>query len=239
MEQLLRDPVWQFVGVLVAFIATIIAIIVPVILARKQRQKKNLEYLVLTSMPIFNPSGEVKFQLLFEQKPVHAVQLVILRIVNTGNLPIVTADYHERVSIEFAPESHVLSAEIAKTFPERLHIGAAISANPANRVFFQPVLLNGGDWFTVKLLVASFKDGITMGGRICGIKQIAIHANPALRSAERTVFGLLGVLLGFVLVFFDRTRTAGFVLMVAGYLWSFGAMTHYHYRKRRDTKLFG
>lgn len=213
----------------------LVAIALSLILYLKQRQKKSLEYVVQTSIPIISPPVKEKFELLFEGNPVDAVQLMTIRIVNTGNLPILPNDYHEHIGIEFAADSRVLSAEITKTFPDKLKVSATESTN---RITLQPVLLNGGDWFTVKALIASYKPEITINGRISGVKQICRHVNPAERLAGIVAPGILCLPVGFVLSFFDRTQGAGALIFLGGILWALSVATYSLYRRKIEARLF-
>lgn len=236
MEPLLRDPVWQFVGVLV----TVIAIVITLILFRKQQKKKALEYRVLTSAPIFrNPVGSDKFELLFEKKPIESVQLIIVRIVNTGNVEINPNDYHDHIAVEFSPGSSILSAEITQTSPAELTSAARISAN---RVVFPPVLLNPEDWFTVQCLIASFKEGIKVSGRISGVKQIREHIrHPQSSIVMRLAIAgfLVFVVVGGYLAVRITSNWPFWTAVICWVVWNAAISAYSTFQDARERKLFG
>jgi hypothetical protein len=168
MEEILRDPVWQFIA---TFFVGVTAIIVSIILYLKQRQRKALSYEIVSSIPLLSMEEEVKerLQILFNNKPVQKVYLVIVRIVNSGNVPITSADYEIPVSFCFHEDTKVLTAEISETNPENLRASLVIENT---KIILTPILLNSGDSITIKMLVSQFDGQISVDGRIIGVKRI-------------------------------------------------------------------
>jgi len=50
---LLRDPAWQFVGAAVAVLALLLSLLIAII----QRQRKRLDYQIITDTPLHGPRG--------------------------------------------------------------------------------------------------------------------------------------------------------------------------------------
>ena len=77
MIDLLRDPVWQFIGATIA----IVAIIVSLAVYFAQRRKKRLTYEILSRTPLLSMVEESagKLQILFEGEIVRDVFLVVLK----------------------------------------------------------------------------------------------------------------------------------------------------------------
>lgn len=118
MAEVLRDPVWQFVGVLLA----IMAIIVSIGIYRAQRQKKRLMVDVLVSLPLLTISEErVKdLRLTYKGQSLEKARLVLLQIKNAGDAPILASDVETPLRIAFPKGSRVLSVEIVETIPSGL-----------------------------------------------------------------------------------------------------------------------
>ena len=162
----LRDEVWQFIG---AFFG-LVAIIVTIVLYRTQRRRKALSYEIISRTPLLSIGDEIKgkLQILFDGKPVQDIHLIVLKIINSGNVPIVSTNYERPVNLSFGENSWILTAEVSETDPEDLR--ATVNIENA-KVALEPVLLNGGDSITLKLLVSQLGE-INVDGRIVGVKDI-------------------------------------------------------------------
>ena len=118
MIELIRDPIWQFVAVILA----IVAIIITVILFFYQRQKKAISWQIISNAPLLKIDEDIKrnLQVVFNGKPVQDIQLIIARIINTGNVPIKSTDYERPINLNFGKEAQILTAEITETSPNNL-----------------------------------------------------------------------------------------------------------------------
>jgi len=187
MPAILRDQIWQFVGAAFGFAA----IIVSIVLYRTQRRRKALSYDIITfPTPLLSVDNEVKgkVQVLFDGNPVQDVYLVTLEFINSGNVPIVPADYVRRVSVSFGESARILTCEVVKTDPDNLEASVDIEAT---RVALEPVLLNSGDAITLKFLVSGF-DVIEFDGRIVGVKHV--HKFVTRQAAFQAIAVAVGVL---------------------------------------------
>jgi hypothetical protein len=88
-------------------------------------------------------------------------------------VPIVSADYERPVSLSFGEGAQILTAEVAETDPDSIQTSVNIgkSVTGASSIVLEPVLLNGGDSITLKLLVSQLGE-IGVNGRIVGVKDI-------------------------------------------------------------------
>jgi len=190
MLEILRDQVWEFVG---GVFLGLVAIIVTIILWRTQRRRKALSYEIISRTPLLSVEDEVKgkVQILFDGNPVQDIHLVVLKIINSGNVPIVSTDYERPVSLSFGENPRILTAEVSETDPDNLEISVDIQAT---KVMLDPVLLNGGDSITLKFLVSQL-DEINIDGRIIGVKDIRKHTAGITANRLRS-FGAYLVLAG-------------------------------------------
>jgi hypothetical protein len=90
--EFLRDPIWQFVGAIIA----VIGVIAAVWIYSLQKSKKSLSYNILASNELLTASEEIRgrIKILFDKKPVENVHLLVMQITNDGNLPILPADFY-------------------------------------------------------------------------------------------------------------------------------------------------
>lgn len=167
MFDILRDPMWQFVAVILG----ILAILISYILYRKQGQKKALEYEIISSTPLLSMEEEVKgkLQILFDEEPVKQVHLIQVMIFNSGNVPILSTDFKRPVGVSFGKEAQILTAEVAEVNPDSLDVSTEIKGD---EVVLVPTLLNQGDSVKLKMLVSRFGGQIAVDGRIVGVKDI-------------------------------------------------------------------
>jgi hypothetical protein len=166
MLELLRDPAWQFVGAVLALVAVAATVAIYLL----QRQRKSLSYDLVSTNQLLTVREEVegKLQVLYEGQPTRDIQLLVLRLVNSGNVAIASTDYERELSIATGVRSKILSAVITNVEPDNL-IAEVVTEDA--RVTLKPVLLNPRDTITLKILVSDFED-IVVDGRIIGVKEI-------------------------------------------------------------------
>jgi hypothetical protein len=168
MPEILRDPVWQFIGAVFAILAFAFGFF----LYWKQRQRKELSYEFFYRAPLVSVEKAVerRVKILLDDKPVQNVYLVAVRILNSGNLPIVSADYELPVSLCFSENAQVISAVgVLETKPKSLPAPVGFAKT---KVVLAPILLNSGDSIMLIMLVNQFDGQIGVYGHIVGVKDI-------------------------------------------------------------------
>jgi hypothetical protein len=93
-------------------------------------------------------------------------RLIVLRIANTGNVPIEATDFERPVSITFS-DSKVLSAEVTGVRPDEL-TPTLRTDGPA--VILNPCLLNPTDLVEVQCLLDGGIDELRADCRIVGVR---------------------------------------------------------------------
>ena len=167
MLELLRDPIWQFAGAVLA----LVAIAISVALYFAQRQRKDVTYELLSNTPLLTlrEKGLGQLQLTYNGVPVDNPRLAVIRLTNSGNMAIATADYERPISFAFGEGSTVLSSAITATCPDNLTVSVETRDN---LVVLQPALLNPRDSLTLKLLVSGEERDLRADGRIHGVHRI-------------------------------------------------------------------
>lgn len=167
MLDLLRDPIWQFVGAIVALLTILISIAIYI----AQRRRKDLSYEILANVPLLTVEEDTvgELQLLFREAPVKGTRLFLARIVNTGNVPVNAEDYDAPITVRFRDRVQVLSAVITEQSPSNLNV----SAQPATTsVSFSKNLLNPGDSFSCRVLLSNYSKGFAVESRVAGVSRI-------------------------------------------------------------------
>lgn len=167
MLELLRDPAWQFVGAAIALIALAVTFLIYWL----QKQRKAIGYEVVSKNQLLTVREELegRLQVLYEGQPARDICLLVIRLTNTGNVAVATADYERPVSFSTGQSSKILSAVVTEVDPENLVVALQ---SEESRVVIDPVLLNSKDSITLKLLVSDFSGTISTDGRIVGVKAI-------------------------------------------------------------------
>lgn len=167
MEQFIANNLVGIIGIITAIIIAIFTII-------KTKKRKELSYTILSStslllkeeglkkrIKIFVDDGEVEGE----------VNLVLLKLVNTGNTPITPEDFVENISLETS--GSIIIAEVKETTPKNITVEID---NEIGEIFgiteIKPTLLNAKDEVTLKLLIQSYKNDLLIKGRIIGVQGI-------------------------------------------------------------------
>jgi hypothetical protein len=217
MMGLFRDPVWQFIGAVLAAIAIGIAIL----LYYRQRRRKRLGYQILANTPVLTVDEEIrgKIKVSYEDIAVRNLQLLLLKFINTGNVPIATVDFERPLSISFGSDAKILSSEVIASSPSDL--SPSISATTQG-ILVAPLLLNPNDYFTIKALVTERQGGVSVTARIIGVERV-VYVKESLikRGAPMFAVGVVSLCLGIVvnwiaslIAFTKRTDLLSYVALV-------------------------
>ena len=200
-----------------------LAIVITVIIFLAQRRRKTLAYEIVSQTSVISAADEIagKIQILFQGEPVRKVHLLVLRLVNTGNIPVTTGDYEREVSFRFGSSGRILTADVSETSPQNLNAEVFIKDKT---VAVKPILLNSGDAITIKTLISDFDDKTSVDGRIIGVKAIEKRTE---NSAWGFVLMIAGLILSLLVVTvnshsfassgFPTENPGAFVLFMLGY----------------------
>jgi hypothetical protein len=184
---------WQFlIGALIA----IVTIIVSIVIYFKQRSRKRLSYRILSNTVLLGVEEEVKkdIQLSYKGKAIVGVRLLVLRIFNSGNVPVVSTDYEKPISIDLGKETRVLTAEVIKKSPPNLQSAISIEDHV---VTLYPALLNPADSITTKMLVTKYENGLEVNSRIIGVSRVEELREGSLLT--KVILAYLAILLTWLL----------------------------------------
>lgn len=172
---------WQIAQLVVTVLGIVIAAVVAWWL---RTERKELSYDELINAPLVSVRDEAvkkRLQVLFDRRSVDDPRLIVVRFGNTGNRNILDTEFEQGkpIILSFGKGGYVVHAEAFEMnrpglqpavwqFDESL--GKRV-ATRGDRVEVDPLLLNQGDEFNVKMLVGSYSE-LNVRGRIAGVKQI-------------------------------------------------------------------
>jgi hypothetical protein len=165
------------------------------------RQSKEVQIIVDSTSPLvsINPEASGHIQISYDGQLVTNVQLVQLRILNSGNQPIQTTDYSRPITISFSPDDKILDMSIINSEPS--NIGMALSALTPYQANVLPVLLNSGDSVTIRFIVVETRtdpivNHLHVDGRIVGIQQINLTSLPDTQSKTNVTLMYMAIISG-------------------------------------------
>jgi hypothetical protein len=208
MNDALRDP-----KVIMAAIAVLNTLVLAIVF-QWWRHRKILSYEIASFVPLFTIDRDIKHsvQVLLDGKPAENVHIAIVKITNTGRVPIEEQDFVKPIGISFGPDAEILVGEIAGTDPE--DVPATLTAE-SQSVFLNPLMMNRGDSIIVQVLVSKPESVVTVAGRVKGIPRLKRRSAPASfqnwqRPARSGV--LLGVILLVILILLGKIPVEPFFL---------------------------
>lgn len=177
MINILRDSIWQFVGVVVS----IIALAVSVYVIFSQSKKKSLAYQISAETNLLQVGEEIKdkVKITYENIPLENIYFMSIIVINNGSLEIKPSDFERELSFEVEGSSRIISAEIMQTEPDELRPNISISPK---KVFLKPLLLNSRDFILIKLLIAEYSGEVQADVRVVGVKRlIRLRTTPSFQ----------------------------------------------------------
>jgi hypothetical protein len=120
MLDFLRDPLWQFIGAVLALVGIVVAVVIYL----RQRQTAQLGWQALSVTPLLSVNDELRGQIkiMLNDKPIDQVHLILLRLINIGTAPIRTADYERPIQITFGKTTIILNAAVIRTNDPSLQV---------------------------------------------------------------------------------------------------------------------
>ena len=194
----IRDPAWQFIGSVLAFIGIVVAFVVHYL----QKNMKRLSYHTRTNISLVSLRDGVapRITIAYDGKPVSNVRLLEITFANTGNMPITSKEFERPLILSFAGEARVLAAEISQQRPANL--GAQVSQGEKS-IAIAPLLLNRGDSFTVRTTVSDSNGEFKADTRIVGVAELVPTRDRTIRFEVAT--GVAGVLVSMGVFGFVQT----------------------------------
>lgn len=191
MLELLRDPVWQFVGSVLA----VAALMATFVIYQLQRQRKSLSYELISKTHLLTVREELegKLQVLYEGEPARSLSILVLKLWNSGNQPLLASEYERPVSFCLGKDARVLSADITNREPSAVAVNIGTREN---HLVMEPTLLNPGDAITFKLLVRDVGADISPDARIVGVKSIQLAGQGVKTFQVLVSMGMLLITVG-------------------------------------------
>lgn len=167
---------WQSFGFWEVVLA-VLSIILTLVIFKLQQERKNITYEILSNSSLLSVEKELKgdIEISYKGRKIENAQMIVLRIENLGSLPIPSSDFEG--PIEINTDGTVLSAEITKTAPPYMPARVeSVTTNSHSSIKLAPVLLNPGNFITLKIMLTNFDGSVNLTSQIIGAE---IHEKPS------------------------------------------------------------
>jgi len=148
----------------------VLIIIVTLIQIYLQRRPKRLSYRIVNASPVVSIKDKTdkKLTILYDGKEAGEVDVVIIKIVNSGKRTINKTDFEKPVTIVPPPETSILTANLIQSEPKGIEVKYTTDKSG---VTIEPLMLNPKDSLVFKLVVSNFEGGIGVHTRIIGVSE--------------------------------------------------------------------
>jgi len=167
MLEQLRDPVWQFIGAILALGA--IAISVWIYFAQRTSKRLLIERVARVPLVTMGPDAIPGLAVTLNGVPVTEASVVVVHIENMGNAPLPASDYEHPITLSFEERAEVVDASLVSAEPDSIPVKLECDGNSLRVV---PMLLNPGDSFVCRALVKGSTGRYTALARIAGVRSL-------------------------------------------------------------------
>jgi hypothetical protein len=178
---MIRDQAWQFVGAIIG----LVTLVVSTAIYLRRRERKDLSYEILASEPLLTVSevltGEIKVT--YQDTEIRDAHLLIIKVTNSGNVPIRQEDFELPLAFSFGSEAQVLSYEVIESPPQGLQTSLRRSGG-GRGIVLNPLLLNPSDAVILKFILAQYTGKLVPTSRVVGVKQVRCVTEPKSRIDE-------------------------------------------------------
>jgi hypothetical protein len=96
---------------IIVAIVTVISAITPIIVFFYQRNRKVLAYEIISANPLLTRNeleGRIKI-ILDDRIEVPNIFILVFKLINSGNIPIISSDYESPIKVSFDNQQEILS----------------------------------------------------------------------------------------------------------------------------------
>jgi hypothetical protein len=183
----------ELADIIVGAFVGVAAIIVTIVVANRNRNRASLDCYQLSDISLLASDAPVSpgkgLEVTYDSQPLKSPRMVDLKIVNTGNVPIHEADYHEPITVGFTDGSVIAGAIVDQRVPGIVSHILDHESDGAKQLSIRPRLLNADDWFTLRLLVDGQDGNVFANSRIVGAPPMRRFILPAREERRVYQFG--------------------------------------------------
>ncbi|HJT56287.1 MAG TPA: hypothetical protein VJ761_07330 [Ktedonobacteraceae bacterium] len=172
------DGAFSAISILVAGVGLVSAFAtVFLYLLEGRRRRKVLNYAITSDKPVSVQESKGTTTALPGDESSHKAYRIVLKLWNSGNVPVLPSDFVTPIELNFGETTQVLEAKILETEPNNILIATPNVSQPilkldGGSVILGPVLLEKKSSITLEVLLNKFSDSLNVYARIAGVPQI-------------------------------------------------------------------
>lgn len=166
------DPTFSTIAIVSSVVGSLLTIVTMTTIAFIQRTNKSLSCRVTTDrlVSIEGSEGyEDKVRVLYDDVDIRNLYRVEIGISNSGNRPILPADFVEPIRLTLEEPAKVLTATVLRQHP--IGIGAKVDYTD-HEITVPALLMNPKDSFSIRTHVGDLEVEPAITGRIVGVREI-------------------------------------------------------------------
>ena len=115
-------------------------------------------------------------------------------------MQIIQTDFERPLSVGLGPKARILTLDVSKKSDKSLN---PVARPKRGGIFvIEPLLLNGGDSFTLKVIVSQYDpEKFEIDGRIAGVQKIREPSQSSLQNWTMLALGVVFAIVGFVVAY--------------------------------------
>lgn len=194
MLEVLRDSIWTFVGAVLALAAIVATLWVYVL--QRPRRRLLVERVARVPLTTLGANRIPGLELRLNGELLQSASVIVIRITNSGNQPILGDDFERPLTFKFEEGSAVLHAEMSEPSPEDLKVATSCQGRDLQ---VERCLLNPGDTFLCRALVRDSRGRYEPSARVVGMKGIERSRPVSFTRPAAMIFCMAIAIIAFVL----------------------------------------
>lgn len=197
---ILEDLMGQYPGIIAGVIAGLVSLSLSFVISFRWRNRKEIAYEVISDVGVWKAKEEAKsrLQVFLDEQQIPDLQVVIIKIKNTGRVPILKANQAPLIKVSFEETARILDAEVTQARPRSAAVSLSLSSNE-RELSLAPLLLNRKDWVDLKVLLTGFREKIAIDGELDRVKRVDFSKKNTLSYGRQVTSDLICFVMGGVI----------------------------------------
>lgn len=155
-------------------LSSLLVIVVPfsIFIISQLHEQKSFSYEIISSIPLlsikenYEPS---KFYIKYLDLTLKDPFYTLIKIHNTGKVPVKTSDFESPISIVYEPDVKIYDYSVSDKDPKSIDVSLI---QKDNMIIISPTLFNPSDYITLQILSSKVTTPPKVNTRIIGIKSV-------------------------------------------------------------------
>jgi len=156
VTNVLRDPRWQFIGVIVAIAFGLWTVFTYWI--EQEIYELKVTALANSSLVQIDEGFSNDIEISYDGRFVDNLSLIEIRLENSGNQPIPSSSYERPIKFQFAQGAEILQASVIESIPDDIDLVINVDLTQKHEATIEPILFNARNYLEPKRLKMQTKE---------------------------------------------------------------------------------